>query len=100
MTLTDILFALATWRITHLLVSEDAPYSLAARFRNYIGIRYDMNSKRVAGNELAKLFMCVWCLSVWVGWVLALLVRPRSIFLARGLAYSAVSIVIERLVSR
>lgn len=98
--MTDILLALATWRITHLLVSEDAPYSLAARFRNYIGIRYDINSKRVADNELAKLFMCVWCLSIWAGWALALTVRPRSMFVARGFAYSAVSIVIERVISR
>lgn len=98
--MNDILLALATWRISHLLVSEDAPYSLAARFRNYIGIRYDINSKRIATNELARLFMCVWCLSVWIGWLLALLHENKRTFAVRGLAYSAVSCLLERVVSR
>lgn len=98
--MTDLILALVTWRLSSLFVHEDAPFSLLSAFRHRIGIKYDENSKRVATNELAKLFSCVWCLSVWVGWLVAFLYYRSAEFVVYGLAYSTVAIVIEKAVRR
>lgn len=95
----DILYALATWRISSILVHEPAPYELASRLRRAVGVKFDARGNGYADSEFAKLFTCVWCMSVWIGWLLAL-VRDKRGFIVRGLAYSTVAIVIERYVRR
>jgi hypothetical protein len=59
--------ALATWRISNLFVNEDGPFMIFAEIRRLVGITYDMSSEPLADNELARLFTCVWCFSVWLG---------------------------------
>lgn len=97
--MTDLINALATWRISHLLVYEPAPFSLASKLRRAAGVRYDVNSNAFSDTELGKLFACVWCMSVHVGWLVALLSRRRRWWLV-GLAYSAVAIIVEKVVSK
>ena len=50
-----VLAALATWRVTHLLASEDGPADLIVRFRARLG-------RGLAGS----LMDCFNCLSLWI----------------------------------
>src|SRR5690349_10483644 len=94
--MTDIVLALVVWRVSHLLISERAPFAMLTRFRRAIGIRANVNSELQASNEFAELFLCVWCLSIWVGWGVAFLHYRDWSFIVYGLAYSAVSCVLEK----
>jgi len=96
----DLILALTTWRIASLLVNEPAPFELLSRFRHAVGVRYGSAGQPLGTNELAKLFTCVWCMSIWVGSVVALAHYRDWGFLVYGLAYSAVSIIIESVVNR
>ena len=78
---------LATWRITHLLVSEDGPFDIVVRLR------------RLAGNRFfGRLMDCFYCLSFWVAAPLAFLVarRPLDVLLA-WLALSGAACLLEGL---
>jgi hypothetical protein len=63
-----VLAILATWRITHLLASEDGPADLIVRFRRLLG-------QSVAG----KLLDCFNCLSLWVAAATALFVSAKPL---------------------
>lgn len=97
--MTDIFLAFVTWRVSHLLVHERAPFAMLTKFRRAIGIRYDRHSNIVASNELGELFLCVFCLSVWVGILIAFLHYRDWAFIPYGLAYSAISCLLERVAS-
>jgi hypothetical protein len=65
------LVVLAAWRVTSLLVREDGPFDLLARFRYLIGVRYNELSEPYGTNVVASAFACTWCLSVWIGFLAA-----------------------------
>lgn len=67
-----ILASLATWRVTHLLVSEDGPGDLVVRLRASLG-----------DSGAGKFMDCFNCLSFWIAAPLAFLVsrRPRDVVL-------------------
>lgn len=97
-----LILALAAWRVTSLLVEEDGPFYILERLRFKLGMRYDENSRRVATNEIARGFECVWCLSVWVGGLMAVLywIAPRAaLMLAFPFALSAAAIMVEEFVN-
>jgi hypothetical protein len=96
----DLIFALATWRISSILVHEAAPYELASRLRRAVGVKHDARGNVYSDSEFGKLFLCVWCMSIWVGWLLAFVCGKRKRALITGLAYSTVAIVIESVVRR
>lgn len=98
--MTDLLLCLVVWRISSILVSEAAPFDLAARFRKRIGVYYDEYSHVQGRNELAKAFTCVWCLSVHIGWLVAFLHYRDWSFVVYGLAYSAGAVMVEAYVKR
>ncbi len=62
-----ILAVLATWRVTHLLASEDGPADLIVRLRALLG-------QSLAG----RLMDCFNCLSLWIA-------APAALFVARRL---------------
>lgn len=72
---------LATWRISNMLVSEEGPVALFIRLRRLVGVRVDEKGRSyVVGEEgavlqpeIGKAMTCIWCLSPWVGLVVALL---------------------------
>lgn len=98
--MNDIVLALVVWRLSHLLVHEPAPFDLLSRFRHIIGVRHNDIGQPLGTNELAKLFTCVWCLSMWIGWGVALAHYRSWDFVVYGLAYSAVSCVLESVVNK
>jgi hypothetical protein len=87
MILRLVLAVLATWRVTHLLASEDGPGDIIFRFRTLLGHGF-------AG----KLMDCFNCLSLWVAAPMALFVsrRPTEWFIG-WLAISGGACLLERL---
>jgi len=82
-----VLGILATWRITHLLASEDGPWEIIARFRARLG-------SGLAG----KLLDCFQCLSLWVALVTAFLIgRGLVNLILTWLALSGAACLLERL---
>ena len=89
-TLEFMIFGMAVWRVSSLLVHEDGPHAIFRRSRDHCERK---------GYELFwQLLQCVWCTSVWVaGGLLALwLIRPQLAFmLALPLSWSALAIIIQ-----
>ncbi len=81
------LAALATWRVTHLLASEDGPAHLVFRLRRWLG-----------DSPLGSLMDCFNCLSLWVAaigaWFLA---TTLEIGLLSWLALSGAACLLERI---
>jgi hypothetical protein len=83
-----VLAVLATWRVTHLLASEDGPGDLIFRFRALLG-------QSVAG----KLMDCFHCLSLWIAAPAALFVFKTWVeWLLSWLALSGGACLLERMV--
>jgi hypothetical protein len=62
-----VLSVLTTWRISHLLVSEDGPWEIMARLRQWLG-----------ASAIGRLMDCFGCISIWVA-------APISFFIFRRL---------------
>ena len=82
-----VVAVLATWRVTHLLASEDGPADLIVRLRMRLGHGF-------AG----KLLDCFYCLSVWIAAPTALFVSRKLLdWLFSWLAISGAACLLERL---
>jgi hypothetical protein len=87
MTWRFVLAVLATWRVTHLLASEDGPADIIVRFRNLLG-------HSLAG----KLMDCFNCLSLWIAAPAALFVSRQPLdWLFTWLAISGGACLLERI---
>ena len=81
------LAVLATWRVTHLLASEDGPADIIFRLRTLLGQRWT-----------GKLMDCFNCLSLWIAAPAALFVARHFIdWLLVWLAVSGAACLLERL---
>lgn len=65
-----VVLALATWRLTHLVVSEGGPFAIFEHLRRLAGAE---EPGELVG--LALLFSCVWCFSVWAAALLYIIWR-------------------------
>lgn len=85
-----LLAALATWRLTHLLVAEDGPWKVLARLRRLLGAGF-----------WGELLDCFYCLSLWIAAPLAFCLaatwRERLLLWP---ALSAAAILLERVTAR
>src|SRR5215470_1249696 len=82
-----VLAVLATWRVTHLLASEDGPADIIFRFRALLGHSW-------AG----ELMDCFYCLSLWTAAPAALFVSRRPVdWLFSWLALSGGACLLERI---
>jgi hypothetical protein len=82
-----VLALLATWRITHLLVSEDGPGDVIARLRTSL-----------AESVFARMLDCFGCLSLWVAIPLAFFVSWRPVELIPiWLALSGAALLLDRI---
>lgn len=73
--------AIATWRISHMLTTEDGPNDSIITFRHMMRAHYP---------EWSPLF-CLWCTSLWVAPIVAVLPKWCSM----PWALSGLAIVIE-----
>ncbi|MGO9340187.1 MAG: DUF1360 domain-containing protein [Terracidiphilus sp.] len=81
------LAVLATWRVTHLLASEDGPADIIARFRALLG-----------QSLWGRLMDCFNCLSLWVAALAAFYLTRRVLdWLLVWLAISGAACLLERL---
>lgn len=79
---TLIIAALATYRLTRLVLIEDGPFDLALKLRGAL----DPDQKTWVGKGMA----CPWCISFWIGFVMVYLATYTAGFLfVSGLACSA-----------
>jgi hypothetical protein len=86
LTVRIVLAALAVWRVTHLLASEDGPADLVFRLRAKLGSSF-------AG----QLMDCFYCLSLWVAAPFALLITRQVLGCALvWLALSGAACLLER----
>ncbi len=82
-----VLAVLATWRVTHLLASEDGPGDLIVRFRKLLGDSW-------AG----ELMDCFYCLSLWIACPAAWFMSRRPVeLLFTWLAISGGACLLERM---
>ena len=61
-----VVAALATWRLTHLVVLEDGPFDVIARVRGALG-------------RAGRVLDCFYCTSIWIAAPLALFVTTRPV---------------------
>ncbi len=83
-----LVLALATWRISSLIVNEDGPYKLCKSVREWL--------QRTIS---AELFNCLWCASVWVAIALTIAywyVPELTIWLMLPFALSALAIALDK----
>lgn len=101
MALEFIVLALATFRLTSLLVWEDGPLEIFAKFRRVLGVRYDERNQPYGSNWLAKGVLCPACASVWFGlaWSIAYFLWPDVWWIALPFALSAGAMIVERWIS-
>jgi len=80
-----VVLALATWRVSSLLVNEDGPWDMLVNFRDWT-------------LDHTTLFTCLWCSSVWVALALfgVMYIFPWVFFFYIPLALSALAIIIDR----
>ena len=91
--------ALATWRVSSLLVFEEGPFMLLVKMRSLVGVYYDELSEPQGKNVVARALTCVWCSSIWVALGFAVLYYyDLAFWVALPFALSAVAIIIERIV--
>lgn len=100
MTLLEfVLYALATWRVSSLLVTERGPFDMLVWVRERMGIVHNQEKEPVIYPDrfLPQLFSCVWCVSVWVAllWT-AYWFLWGNILVAVPFALSAAAILIDR----
>jgi hypothetical protein len=91
--------ALSTWRISHLLASEEGPAAILSTLRYGLGVRYNPKPPYEAQgkNVLSKMIICVWCNSVYVGlsWSLLYMIYNPLWLVALPFALSAGAIIIN-----
>lgn len=86
--LVFVVLSLVTWRLASLFVNEIGPFEMFLKIRDYYYnkpvLHYFINLD------------CVWCISVYIGWILSIIVLgfKFEVFFY-GLALSANSIIIE-----
>lgn len=96
--------ALATWRISNLLVNEAGPFDVFEWLRAEFGIRWDIDKEEhfvlpVKDNVIGRILLCVYCTSMWVAlfvWACFRLAPNIAFILALILAMSAITCLIDR----
>ena len=97
-----LILALATWRLSNLLVNEDGPWQMFARLRALAGVRFNEEFQPYASTMMAGAFVCIWGMSVWIGlgmWAMWQAWPDSVMRLAGPLALSAAAIMIDKVVN-
>ena len=91
------ILSLAAWRLSSLLTAEEGPYEIFSKFRLKIGVHY-IGNRVDARTELAKLFSCTWCLSVWIGAIasVAYVIYEPIVWIVMPLALSAAASIVGK----
>lgn len=85
-----LLNILATWRLQRMIRLEDGPYSIFDKLRDHAQEQAFKDNR--LWREVHEALQCQKCLSVWVGFVVALSAGEPLIY---GFAYSVGSLVFD-----
>ncbi len=73
MMLWDVMLgAIATWRISHMLLNENGPFSVFRYARGLLGVTYDLEEEDRILSAKYEITICIWCLSMWIGALITL----------------------------
>lgn len=62
-----VLGAVATWRISHMLLNENGPFEVFRHAREMLGVQYsEFDESKVIAFKY-EITTCIWCLSMWIG---------------------------------
>ena len=64
--------AVATWRLAYMLIAERGPFDLLTRIRRARGVVHDDSNEPVGWPD-NSIFACLYCMSFWMGLILAIL---------------------------
>lgn len=91
--------AVATWRIAHMLLNESGPFSVFRKAREALGVVYSADDLVVSFKY--EITVCIWCLSMWVGGLVALFLyvvpSPVNMFLLAPFVFSGVAGLLSKL---
>lgn len=94
--------AIATWRITHLLLYENGPFTIFRKLRERFGVVYAEEGSSEVVSFKYEITTCPWCLSMWVAGAVTLLqlFSSKVRWLYLPFTYSAAAVAINRLMER
>lgn len=84
--------ALATWRVSHMLVHEDGPYEVFKNLRKGMGFEYDIDGDIII-QPTGSIFSCIYCMSVWVAPIF--MVAPA--WISKLFAVSALAVILHEI---
>lgn len=88
-----IIIALAVWRISRIIALENGPFNFMDTIRRKLGANK-------GETWIQQGIVCVGCISFWVGMAAAVMVGgPWQDVILRGLAFSAVAVILMRRVN-
>jgi hypothetical protein len=100
-----IVLSLAVWRISTMLVDEEGPGDILVKLRWLIGIRevVTVEGEKVSRvievhGIIARLFRCVWCLSIWIALIFALFYAP-DMWLTATFTLSGGALVVHKVIN-
>ena len=93
-----LIAALATWRLSSLFVNknEEGPGKILHRIRDWAGA-YELGDDDEPLTSLGRLFACIWCMSVWVGLCVSIIVIMPFWGVLIPFALSATAILIKEI---
>jgi hypothetical protein len=100
-----VLISLAVWRVSNMLADTDqsGPFSILDKIRKWVGVTYDEYSNKVVKpGSLADMLTCVYCNSIWVGFIFVLgwiFVQDLTIFVSTMLSFSSIAIFIQEILN-
>ena len=85
------ILVVVVWRLTHLISAEDGPFDLIIKLRKAAGDSF-----------FGKLMDCFYCLSIWIGLLIAGYAAGGSLMemIILSLYYSGASILLEKLTNK
>ena len=89
-----IVLGLAVWRVASIISNEEGPFDIFGRLRLWAG-EYEVNNIRSATTWYGKGLTCIFCVSVWFGFLffgLYMLNASLGLYLALPFALSALAI--------
>jgi hypothetical protein len=90
---------LATWRLSSLIATEKGPLNIFDSIRKAVAMRGADGNRFFA--SLSDGVHCLWCVSVWIGALLALLVsNTLTEWIFYSLAASSGAIIIDSLIRK
>lgn len=108
-----LILALATWRISSLLVDEDGLFDMFEKLRIWAGVRYMKGEtgelEQVVPDDtprfkktIAKWLTCRWCCSLWIGagLTIAYVAWGHVVYVVLPWSISALAIIIDAMIGR